>query len=135
MANFVRSAADVLALAPGDRVLQFCSIGFDVSVMEVFPTLLRGATLIPRYPGLPLAASAFSPWLEEHGISVAILPSGYWHVWAAEVARALAEQRGVLGLPGSYFGDGQETHLRIAFANAGLEAIAEIPTRLQGALP
>jgi amino acid adenylation domain-containing protein len=88
MANFVRSAAEFLAIAPGDRVLQFCSIGFDVSVMEIFPTLLRGATLIPRDPGLPLAASAFSPWMEEQGISVAILPTGYWHVWAAEVARA-----------------------------------------------
>jgi acyl-coenzyme A synthetase/AMP-(fatty) acid ligase/acyl carrier protein len=26
--------------------------------------------------------------MEEQGISVAILPTGYWHVWAAEVARA-----------------------------------------------
>ena len=33
------------------------------------------------------------------------------------------------------FGPGQDRHIRLAFANAGLEAIAEIPTRLQGALP
>jgi amino acid adenylation domain-containing protein len=88
MANFVRSAADVMDIAPGDRVLQFCSIGFDVSVMEIFPTLLRGATLILRDPGPPPAASAFGPWMEEQGISVAILPTAYWHLWAAEVARA-----------------------------------------------
>ena len=88
MANFVRSAAEFLAIEPGDRVLQFCSIGFDVSIMEIFPTLIRGATLILRDPGPPLAASAFGPWMEKRGVSVALLPTGYWHLWAAEVARA-----------------------------------------------
>jgi amino acid adenylation domain-containing protein len=88
ISNFARSVADVMNIASGDRVLQFCSIGFDVSLMEVFPTLLRGATLVLRDPGPPPAASAFAPWMEERGVSVAILPTGYWHVWATEAARA-----------------------------------------------
>lgn len=49
---------------------------------------------------------------------------------AAEVARRLAQERGVLALPGSFFGPGQETHLRIAFANVGVPALGELTARL-----
>jgi aspartate/methionine/tyrosine aminotransferase len=49
---------------------------------------------------------------------------------AAEVAEALARRWGVLALPGSYFGPGQEQHLRMAFANAATPAITDAVTRL-----
>lgn len=49
-----------------------------------------------------------------------------------EVAERLAIERGVLALPGSYFGPGQDTHLRVAFANATVEMIGELPGRLAG---
>ena len=39
---------------------------------------------------------------------------------------------GCLSLPGPFFGPGQDRHLRLAFANAALEAIAEVPARLAG---
>jgi aspartate/methionine/tyrosine aminotransferase len=48
------------------------------------------------------------------------------------VARALAEERGVLGLPGSFFGPGQDTHVRIAFANVDRAAIATLGERFAG---
>jgi aspartate/methionine/tyrosine aminotransferase len=51
---------------------------------------------------------------------------------AAEVVRALVGERGVLALPGPYFGPGQEQHLRIAIANVGKERISEIGERLSG---
>lgn len=51
---------------------------------------------------------------------------------AAEVLRALVGERGVLALPGPYFGPGQEKHLRIAIANVGKERISEIGERLTG---
>lgn len=51
---------------------------------------------------------------------------------AAAVARALAEERGVLALPGSFFGPGQEGHLRVAFANVTAEVIGGLPERLRG---
>ena len=54
---------------------------------------------------------------------------------AERVAEALAVERGVLGLPGSYFGPGQEEHLRFAFANADEAAIATLPDRLAGLEP
>ncbi len=50
----------------------------------------------------------------------------------AQVAQALARERGVLMLPGSYFGEGQEPFLRAAFANVDREAIADLPARLAG---
>ena len=49
-----------------------------------------------------------------------------------KVARELAMTRGVLALPGSYFGPAQDDHMRFAFANVGVETIAELPERLAG---
>ena len=46
------------------------------------------------------------------------------------VAAWLARERGALCLPGSAFGAGQEQHLRIAFANATVEGIGQLPARL-----
>lgn len=46
------------------------------------------------------------------------------------VAEDLAARRGLLGLPGPFFGPGQERHLRLAFANAELAAIEQVPARL-----
>ena len=46
------------------------------------------------------------------------------------VARSLARNVGVSCVPGDYFGSGQETYLRLAFANADVETIESIPQRL-----
>ncbi|MFJ5369018.1 aminotransferase [Bosea sp. CER48] len=51
---------------------------------------------------------------------------------AADVVRRLVEERGVLALPGPYFGPGQENHLRIAIANVAAERIGELGDRLKG---
>lgn len=51
---------------------------------------------------------------------------------AAEVARALVQERGVLALPGPYFGPEQEQHLRIAIANVAADRISRLGERLAG---
>jgi aspartate/methionine/tyrosine aminotransferase len=51
---------------------------------------------------------------------------------AAEVARALVQERGVLALPGPYFGPEQEQHLRIAIANVAADRIGGLGERLAG---
>jgi aspartate/methionine/tyrosine aminotransferase len=51
---------------------------------------------------------------------------------AEEVAEALAVERGVLALPGSYFGPGQHTHLRMAFGNLEADRIESLGGRLRG---
>jgi aspartate/methionine/tyrosine aminotransferase len=55
---------------------------------------------------------------------------------AMATAEWLATERGLLALPGPYFGPGQERHLRLAFANAEDTALAAMPDRLDfAALP
>ncbi len=49
---------------------------------------------------------------------------------AVALAETLAVERGLLGLPGPFFGPGQERHLRLAFANAEESVIAAVPSRL-----
>jgi len=51
---------------------------------------------------------------------------------AMEAAEFLAAERGLMGLPGPFFGPGQERHVRLAFANAEEDAIARVPERLAG---
>jgi len=51
---------------------------------------------------------------------------------SAQVAEALAADRGALCLPGSAFGPGQDGHLRIAFANTETKAIPQLADRLAG---
>lgn len=46
------------------------------------------------------------------------------------VAQAMAEQCGVLCMPGVFFGDDNTEFLRFAFANVGSEALQELPQRL-----
>jgi aspartate/methionine/tyrosine aminotransferase len=50
---------------------------------------------------------------------------------AMTVGEKLAAENGLLSLVGPFFGPGQDRHLRLAFANVGLEAIAAVPDRLR----
>ncbi len=51
---------------------------------------------------------------------------------AQQVAEKLATERGVLCLPGSYFGPGQEGHLRVAIANVGADVLSGLTERFRG---
>ncbi|MBE7185733.1 MAG: aminotransferase [Methylobacterium mesophilicum] len=51
---------------------------------------------------------------------------------SVDVAEALARERGVLVIPGAFFGEGQEDYLRFAFANASVEGIGALRERLEG---
>jgi aspartate/methionine/tyrosine aminotransferase len=57
------------------------------------------------------------------------------HPFAASTAQVVAEklaaERGVLCLPGSYFGPGQERHLRVAFANVDADIVATLTERFR----
>ncbi|MGV2915702.1 AMP-binding protein, partial [Streptomyces alfalfae] len=52
--GFTEAAAERYAVGPGDRVLQFSSPSFDASVLELFISVLSGATLVvpPHGPWL-----------------------------------------------------------------------------------
>ncbi len=75
-----------LRIRPGDRCLQFASLGFDTSMEEIWPALLAGATLVLR-PDRPLSAGAdFNALLEAEQIAVMDLPAAFWHEWVTELA-------------------------------------------------
>jgi len=50
-------------------------------------------------------------------------------------ARMLAEDAGVITIPGGFFGDDQAAYIRIAFANAGVEKIKLLGERLKSFVP
>ena len=43
---FAESQSEIYGLQPDKRILQYASIGFDASVMEIFPALITGAALV-----------------------------------------------------------------------------------------
>ncbi|HEU4881703.1 MAG TPA: amino acid adenylation domain-containing protein, partial [Longimicrobium sp.] len=69
--------AGTLGIVREDRVLQFASSGFDVSLEQVFVPLLSGATLVLR--GAELWSPAeFGQRARALGVTVANLPPAYW---------------------------------------------------------
>ena len=78
-------------LSPDDRVVQFCSIGFDVSVEETFPTWASGGTVVLRPDDLPVLGTAWVQWLGRMEITVLNLPTAYWHEWVRDL-QGLDEQ-------------------------------------------
>ncbi len=85
LVNHHLATAELYGLGPGDRALQFCSLGFDASIEELFPTWVAGATVVFRPDDIPLLGRGWLDWLGEHGITVLNLPTAYWHAWAGDL--------------------------------------------------
>ena len=89
------------------------------------------AEITRRAHAFRAAITSLNGWkLESIGAYFAYVAHPFKGQSARVVAESLAAHRGVLGLPGPYFGPGQEGHLRLAFANVGVESINELPSRL-----
>lgn len=77
------------------------------------------------------AMSGLNGWsVDQAGAYFAYVRHPFGELPATQVAEMLARRWGVLALPGSYFGPGQDSHLRMAFANATTPAIADAVARL-----
>ena len=89
LAEHVLAAADLLELTERDRILFFASPAFDVSLEELLPPLVRGATVVLRGPELwpPADFSAIAAGL---GLTVADLPTAYWRQWVRESPAAVS---------------------------------------------
>lgn len=87
LVNYNSNAARMYAITSNDRVLQFCSISFDIAIEEMFITWLSGATLVFKTKEMPLAVPEFLAWTERQGITVLDLPTAYWHEWVHEFAQ------------------------------------------------
>jgi aspartate/methionine/tyrosine aminotransferase len=94
------------------------------------------ATINARIAAFADVVAACPGWsISSIGAYFAYVRHPFAGIGAERVAERLATERGVLGLPGSYFGAGQEQHLRFAFANADEAAIAGLPARFAGLTP
>lgn len=90
------------------------------------------AELLLRAQACRAAFAGLDGWrLDSVGAYFAYVAHPFPGLPARVVAQRLAVQSGVLGLPGSYFGIGQDTHLRLAFANVGVVVLAGLSERLK----
>jgi amino acid adenylation domain-containing protein len=92
VASFVQVARHFYAIRPGDRVLQFASISFDISIEEIYVSLAGGATLVLRDELTISSPPLFLAECDRQGITLLDLPTAYWH----ELAAVLAEEEGTL---------------------------------------
>ncbi|QTD50018.1 non-ribosomal peptide synthetase [Sulfidibacter corallicola] len=74
--NMAVHSAALFGIEARDRVLQFASSAFDISIAEVFRAFAAGAALVPVPAGLRLNASAFIHFVARHEVTVAVLPPG-----------------------------------------------------------
>ncbi|MEP7013179.1 MAG: amino acid adenylation domain-containing protein, partial [Acidobacteriota bacterium] len=80
-AGHFAAAAGFYRMDASDRVVQFASASFDVSMEQVGVALAAGATLVVRGPELP-APLELSAWLTRWGITNANLPTAVWTEWS-----------------------------------------------------
>jgi len=92
----VEAARALYALTPADRALGFAASSFDPSLEQLLVPLLSGASLALRGAEMP-APSALPARLRALGVTVANLPTPYFHLLVAE-EETLAEARRLLRL-------------------------------------
>jgi amino acid adenylation domain-containing protein len=77
--NHAAAIAREFALQPGDRMLQFSNIGFDIIVEELYPTLVSGATLVLRPEEIASSIRSFLDFISAQEITILELPTAFWH--------------------------------------------------------
>jgi amino acid adenylation domain-containing protein len=90
LVNHSWGISEVFGLTESDRVLQFASFGFDVAAEEIFPTWLKGGTVVLR-PGQMFATlTDFANFIEQESLTLLNITPAYWHEWALAVSQSLA---------------------------------------------
>jgi amino acid adenylation domain-containing protein len=80
--NLIHSHIERCELRSTDRVLQFASFAFDASVEEIFPPLSVGAATVLRPAEMIGPDAMFLRLLRDQRVTVAELPTAFWHQWA-----------------------------------------------------
>ncbi|MFF0550966.1 AMP-binding protein [Streptomyces sp. NPDC004311] len=75
LAAVVPPLRDLYGIGPHSTVLHFHGAGGDTSLEEILPTLTGGATLVVD----DAAREAFAQVAAEQEVTVAVLPTGFWH--------------------------------------------------------
>lgn len=85
IANHSVDCRRVYGLNPRDRVLQFSSFNFDASFEQILPALISGASLVLRDNEV-WNTREFADKLRDFQLTVADIPTAYWHQLATEWA-------------------------------------------------
>ncbi len=79
LASYTEVASKAYGVGPGERVLQFCSISFDISLEEIVPCLACGGELVMRNDAMLESVATFLDVCRERGVTLMSLPTAYWH--------------------------------------------------------
>ncbi|WP_125780726.1 non-ribosomal peptide synthetase [Pseudoalteromonas rubra] len=82
--NFAANCEQRYQITAADKVLQFSTMNFDIFVEEWLATLTQGATLLLRSEDVSLSRDAFIAFCQHQEISVASLPTAFWHQMALD---------------------------------------------------
>ncbi|MFL5540994.1 MAG: non-ribosomal peptide synthetase, partial [Longimicrobiaceae bacterium] len=88
LSAYVDAARQAYALTPADRFLQFAPLSFDSSVEELFAPLAAGAAMVLRDAAMLESVDVFWEACGRLSLTVASLPTAYWHELAAAMDRA-----------------------------------------------
>ncbi|WP_433768168.1 amino acid adenylation domain-containing protein [Pseudomonas putida] len=89
LAHFTAWYADYVQLTGQSRVLQFSSLGFDSSLIDIFPTLLQGAELIVPDEDQRRDPLQLVELIRQHRLSHAFLPPALLSILPLEQLRGL----------------------------------------------
>ncbi|HLJ34911.1 MAG TPA: amino acid adenylation domain-containing protein, partial [Ktedonobacteraceae bacterium] len=84
--HHARVVGSAYGLREQDRVLQFASTSFDVSLEELLPSWTHGASVVMWYETIAPSTREFSDFIDREALTVLNLPSTYWHEWVIDVA-------------------------------------------------
>lgn len=85
LVNYTQAISQNYEIKPGDRILQFASISFDVAAEEIFPCLIQGATLVLRPDEMLNSISEFLQHSRDLKLTILNLPTPFWHQLTAEL--------------------------------------------------
>ncbi len=86
LVGYTLEVCETYGLAADDRVLQFASISFDAAVEQIYPCLVRGATLVLRTDSMLDSVESFVDECRDHRLTVMDLPTAYWHELTAKLS-------------------------------------------------
>jgi amino acid adenylation domain-containing protein len=86
LANYAHTISREFGLQSTDRFLQLASISFDVSVEEVIPALLNGATIVLLFE--PPAPQDFLQIVNQDMATIFEIPTEFWHEWVRELTES-----------------------------------------------
>lgn len=70
---------DEYNISSSDKCLQMASVGFDISLEEIFTTLRAGAQLFPIDGEAMESPAKFFQWVESQQLTVLNIPTALWH--------------------------------------------------------